>query len=281
MMLRPADGADTQATLSLLQRGFPHRSPQFWKSALDRVVRFNRRNGHDQYGQLLIVRDEPAGVMLTLTSEAEKPGGERYKLTNLSSWYVEPKHRLLAPIMLQKLVRPGDQVFTDLTPSDRVMPMLPMLGFKPLNAGLTAIALPLAALGRKHESHVRDFKASGSDFAPVTCARIEGDMAFGATASVQETRGKAFPLLFLSRKLRGLPVAQLIYCEDNALFVEDIVTVARYLLKKGYLVLVMDIPLNQKIPGAHFLKRGLKFAKGGCFDNRTDYAGSELLVVGQ
>ena len=59
--------------------------------------------------------------------------------------------------------------------------------------------------------------------------------------------------------------------------IEHLAAVARFLLKKGKLVLLLDIPPRGDVPGTYFLNRGMKFAKGGCFEGRTDYAGSELL----
>lgn len=280
-MLEPIGDANLGHTLDLLERGFPRRPRRFWEHAVERVARYNRYGGQGAIGQLLIAGGKPAGVMLTLSGQAQRADGTPYRVTNLSSWYIDPEHRRLAPLMLSKLVRPQDVVFTDLTPSDRVIPMLPLLGFRPLNAGISAIALPIAALSRAEDVRVRDLKDCGNDVLKAdTRARLERNAEFGATAAVLTDGDKHHPLLFVSRTLRRLPAAQIIYCEDNALLRKRIGAVARFLLKKGKLVLIVDIPLDRQAPGVHVLKRGLKFAKGGCFDNRTDYAGSELLVVG-
>lgn len=283
-MLEPIDidTATLAHTLDLLGRGFPHRSPRFWEQALERVARYNRCYGQRSIGQLLIIRRKPVGVMLTLCGQSQHANGNHYKITNLSSWYIDPEHRRLAPLMLRDLVRAEDVVFTDLTPSDRVIPMLPLLGFRPLNSGIAAIGLPMAALSRAGDARVSDFETlEEGALMTDTRARMECNTEFGAMAAVLSVGGMQYPLLFVSRTLRQLPAAQLIYCEDNALLKETIGAVARFLLKKGKLVLILDIPINEQTPGVHFPRRGLKFAKGGCFDNRTDYAGSELLVVGQ
>lgn len=281
-MLEPIDDATLSHTFDLLLRGFPRRSRPFWERAVDRVARYNRCDGQRSIGHLLIAKGKPVGVMLTLSDESRQADGRRYRVTNLSSWYIEPEHRHLAALMLRSLVRADDIVFTDLTPSDRVIPMLPLLGFKPLNVGIAAIALPSAALNPARAARVIELEDLEADGLMIdTRARLERNAEFGATAAVLNVGEEYHPLLFVSRTLRHLPAAQLIYCEDNALLRRNVGAVARYLLKKGKLILVVDIPPDHQAPGVHFVGRGLKFAKGGLFDNRTDYAGSELLIVGQ
>jgi hypothetical protein len=110
---------------------------------------------------------------------------------------------------------------------------------------------------------------------------LERTTKFGATAAVLTVDCGHHPLLFVSRTVRGLPAAELIYCNDNLLLMRENGPIARFLLKQGKLVLIVDIPMDLKTPGMHFVGRGLKFVKGACAANRTDYAGSELLLVGR
>ena len=283
-MLEPIDNANMALALDLLVRGFPHRPLRFWEQALERVARYNECSGRRTFGRLLTARGKPVGAMLTLSDNSQLADGAQYTVTNLSSWYVDPDHRWLAPLMLRDMVRGEGEgiVFTDLTPSDRVLPMLPPLGFRPLNAGIAAVALPLAAMSPRGDARVTGLEGLEDDaLIPETRARLQRNVEFGAIAAVLRIDDKHYPLLFVSRKLRQCPAAQLIYCEDNEQLAKGISAVARFLLKKGKTVLLIDVPLNRQAPGLHFLNRGLKFAKGGCFDNRTDYAGSELLIVGQ
>ena len=185
---------------------------------------------------------------------------------------------MLAPLMLRDVLREPDAVFTDLTPSDRVIPMLPAFGFKPLNRGISAVALPVAALKTTPHARVYDLASLPKHaLEPDTHALLERHVEHGAIAGVLKVGNAWHPLLFLPRLLRCLPTAQLMYCESNSTVVENLGAVARFLLKQGKLVLIIDIPLQGDVPGTYFLNRGMKFARGGCFEGRTDYAGSELL----
>jgi len=280
-MLEPIDGSRLPDALNLLVRGFPRRSRDFWEQAVQRITRHNADSGQTSIGQLLVVKGVPVGVMLTL-HQSRDTDGNPCRITNLSSWYVEPEHRVLAPLMLREMTRDPGSVYTDLTPSKGVARMLPQLGFKPLNVGVSAIALPLAALGGVGRSSVSSLTEDASGALRTDdVALLRRGAAFGAMAGVLHVDRGHFPLLFVSRSIRRIPAAELIYCDDNQLLMREIGAVARFLLKQGKLVLIIDIPLDFEAPGAHFVGRGLKFVKGECAANRTDYAGSELLLIGQ
>jgi hypothetical protein len=284
-MLEPIDNSNLVHALDLLMRGFPHRSQAWWERAVERITRFNAYSSQSSIGQFLVVKGAKVGVMLTPKSQSHDTRGRRYDVTNLSSWYVAPDHRVLAPLMLREMVRDRETVFTDLTPSRDVVRLLPPLGFRPLNAGISAIAVPLAALQRTGTGRVSGLEEMEPG-ALTSDDRIllERAATFGAMAAILTVDCGHHPLLFVSRTVRQLPVAELIYCSDNLLLMRDIRAIARFLLKQGKLVLIVDIPLGLSVPGTHFIGRGLKFARGGCAansTNRTDYVGSELLLVGR
>lgn len=281
-MLEPIDNSNMAHALDLLLRGFPHRTRAFWERALQRIVRYNAYSDRRSIGQFLVAKGRCVGVMLTPHTELRDKDGHPYNITNLSSWYVEPEHRVLAPLMLREMVREPGTIFTDLTPSKDVVRLLPPLGFKPLNAGISAIALPLAAMrltGNGCVSALNEVKPG--TLRPGELALLERDAEFGAVAAVLVVDHRHYPLLFVSRTIRGIPAVELVYCDDNQLLMKELRAVAQFLLKYGKLVLIMDIPLDIKAPGAHFEGRGLKFAKGGYAPNQTNYAGSELLLVGR
>jgi hypothetical protein len=274
-MLVPIDDARLGQALDLLERGFPRRTRRDWEDGIERVRAFNP--AANSVGHLLVAKNRPCGVLLTLRGQSIPPAGAPFNVANLSSWYVEPEQRMLAPFMLRDVVREPGTVFTDLTPSDRVIPMLPAFGFKPLNRGISAVTLPVAAMKATPHARVYDLADVPKDaLRPAALALLECHAQHGAIAGVLRAGDAWHPLLFLPRLLRCLPMAQLIYCESNSTMVENLGAIARFLLKRGKAVLLLDIPLQGDVPGTHFLNRGMKFAKGGCFEGRTDYAGSEL-----
>jgi hypothetical protein len=287
-MLVPIDDARLGQAMDLLVRGFPRKPRRTWEVGIEQL-RAHNPTAAKSLGHLLIAKQRPAGVLLSIRGESVAPDGARFNVTNLSSWYVEPEHRMLAPIMLHSILRTPATVFTDLTPSPRVIPMLPAFGFKPLNRGLSAIALPVVAAKAAPKTRVCDLASLPRDaLEPRKHELLRRHAELGAIAGVLNVGNTWHPLLFLKRSLRCLPTAQLIYCESNAVLLENLAAVARFLLKQGRLMLIIDIPLEGEVPGRYFLNRGMKFATArnatgsagagvACFEGRTDYAGSELL----
>jgi hypothetical protein len=106
-MLVPIDDARLGQALDLLERGFPRRSRRAFEDGIERARAFNPRR-IDPIGHLLVTKNKPCGVLLTLRGQSVPPSGPRFNVTNLSSWYVEPEHRVLAPLMLRDVLRePG------------------------------------------------------------------------------------------------------------------------------------------------------------------------------
>src|SRR5262245_2266066 len=276
-MLVPIDDARLGQALDLLERGFPRRTRRDWEDGIERLQAFDRA-ALNTLGYMLVRQNTPCGVLLTLRGQSLPPNAAPFKVTNLSSWYVEPEHRALAPLMLRDVVREKGSVFTDLTPSDRVIPMLPAFGFRPLNRGISAVTLPVAAMKPTPHARVHDLAdLPEGALPPPVRTLLERHAEQGTTACVLNVGDTWHPLLFLPRRLRGLPTAQLIYCDSNSALIDNLSAIARFLLKHGKVVLLLDVPLDGHVPGTHFPNRGMKFAKGGCFEGRTDYAGSELL----
>jgi hypothetical protein len=279
-MLQPIGDANLGPALDLLVKGFPRGSRRFWEQGVQRVARYNAWRGATEIGHVLIAKGKPAGVILLVHSLSRQQSGAPCKVTNLSSWYVEPEHRHLAPLMLRNVLRTENTMFTDLSPSARVIPMLGPLGFRPVNAGLAAVALPTAALQPARGGRVMGLEdITPGALSDCTLRHLEIHMQFGALAAILYVEGIYHPLLFVERTVRKLPTVQLLYCEDNLCFQRCISAVARFLLRKGKLLMLIDIPPNGTTPGVPFWGRGMKFAKGGFFNNRTDYAGSEMLVL--
>ena len=84
--------ADIAAVASLLRRGFPNRTRQFWFNALLRLARREPPPGFPQYGYLLESGDVAVGAILMICSTMRD--GERLATRcNLSSWYVDPAYR--------------------------------------------------------------------------------------------------------------------------------------------------------------------------------------------
>jgi len=277
-MLRPIDSSNSEVAIDLLARGFPKRSRTYWGSALWNMEQFGGNAAAGvPLGHILESGGRPVGVVLTPASIRRKRNGAIERTVNISSWYIEPDHRWQAPLMMRRLLGGTDAVFTDLTPSPAVQQMLPAFGFRKLSHDVAVNLLPLLAVTGSSKVRVEDL-----DAAPIGAIDAEAreflaaHQKFGCVAAAFAEESNWQPLLFKPRKLRGIPAALLIYCECNSALYRNLGSVARYLLRRGKLALILDIPLNTSIPGIPRRGQTQRFAKGGDFDGRTDLTGSEM-----
>ena len=231
--------------------------------------------------------------MLTPSSVRRHLDMRAQRIINLSSWYIEPEHRWRAPIMMRGILQDRQAIFTDLTPDPRVRRMLPAFGFSPINSGIAINVTPIDSMfGSAHNRLVDLESVVEPAIAQETRELLLSQHEFGCFSAAFTLNETVHPLQFKPRRWRGFPAAQLIYCESNSAVLANIGAVCRYLVRRGEALLLMDVPLGGEVGGFEWRSSGIKitssgikssssgikFAKGGTFDNRTDYVGSELTI---
>lgn len=278
------DQSNIDVALDLLKDGFPKRSTAFWERGLARLqaYRAHRQSGED-IGQLLYVDAEPVGVGLTAVSHhpGDEPGSIR-RTVNLASWYIDPAHRWRLPVLISRLLRDPNAVYTDLTPTPALWPLLGSLGFEPLNGGISAICVPAAAVYHAASCAVVDWDQADKSHLPDTLIEtFEDHRAYGCCPYVAQTTDASVPILIKPCKVKGIPAAQVIYCGDNRLLAQAVGGLCRKLGRRGILALLVDIPPRDRswispisVP---LRSRCRRFIKNGRQSNVTDYTYSELV----
>lgn len=276
-MLRPLSAEDFNVATDLLVEGFPERGRAFWREALATLQRCG--DPDLPIGFLLLDKDSPAGVVLTPSSLRRRSGGEARKFVNLSSWYVRPRYRWRSGPMLKSVVADAQAVHIDLTPTDRVKQMLPAFGFEPISIGIEVAILPLVALSGGGSAVVRAATAAdwpsadGPDW-----ALIERHREFGCAALMVDGPAGSTRVVYQIVRRRGLRVARLVYVESHERLRPAMGRLARHLLGRGCAILRLPAKDARVGFGSIFLRRGVWYAKGDDFADRTDVLGTELIL---
>lgn len=279
-MLQAIDTRTAPLALDILSRGLAKRSRAFWADCLERLARFGGNAAANlPLGYLLLSGAAPVGIVLTPASVRTGADGSQRRMINISSWYVEAQHRWRAPLMMRAVLRESNATFTDLTPTERVQQTLQAMGFTPVNAGERIVPLLQAAVRRTRGAQVQDLQAVPRDaISAATLGLLESHRQFGCIPLALWAESAWHPLMFKPCTLRGIPAVRLIYCESSALLVRHLASVARRLLAEKKLLLTCDMPADGS--GHGFARHGhaLKFIKGESWQDRIDYAGSELAL---
>lgn len=281
-MLQPISQDNANHAIQLLATGFPNRSHDYWAAALSAIDCFGgNRAAQVPAGYLWMDRSNPTGVMLTPASMRSQSDGTAQRIVNLASWYVEPAARWKAPLMLRSVMQQHEAVYTDLSPTEPVQKMLTAFGFKQVTRGVSLNLLAVEAITGRTSSRVQDLGAvPAGAIKRETRDLLLQHRPFNCAAAAFKDGDSWCAMLFKLRRVRGVPAAVLAYCESNAAFYRNLGHIARYLLRKGRLVLVVDVPLTSNATGFLQTEKHTKFVRGTVTADVTDHAGSELVLFG-
>jgi hypothetical protein len=274
--------ADIAAVASLLRRGFPNRTRQFWFNALQRLTRREPPPGFPQYGYLLESGDAAVGAILMICSTMRD--GERLATRcNLSSWYVDPAYRAYATLLVSHALAHPDVTYTNVSAAPHTWPIIEAQGFSRYCEGIF-VALPMLARSNG-EARVRVIDARRQPAVPVDRAEREillRHAEHGCISLWCETSERAYPFVFRPRLVKHvMPCAQLIYCGDVGDFVRFAGPIGRYLARRGKPLVIIDS--NGAIPGLVGTFRPgsmTKYFKGPQRPRLGDLAYSEYAVLG-
>ena len=277
-MLTPITPVLSSRAIDQLAEGFPERGRAFWEAGLTRILAWPGNAGAEYpAGFLWLDKEEPVGILLTPASRRPGPSGQ--VLVNVSSWYIRPEYRWKAPLMLRALFRDPEAIFTDLTPTPDAQAMLQAFGFRQVNAGIALQVTLLLALKPGPPVKVRPWRPEDRLDSAAPAAEIIAFHRDRGYPTLVIEQGETCHLVickpFLYRRLRA---AAAVYISSHAAMGAALPALARQLLSSGILVLQSDIRPGKPKP-LGFRKRGLWFAKGESFEDRTDHLGSELCLL--
>ncbi|MDP3692780.1 hypothetical protein [Bradyrhizobium sp.] len=277
MKLRPIDDCDFGQALAVLKRGFPEKSESFWAAGLQKILTSPSRRGAEPVGFLMAMGGEDVGIVLTIPSGRSGRGGAQ-DMINLAAWYVDEKHRWLAPRMLQKVVA-QEAVFTDLTPSLAAQAINQRLGFEILNEGFQVFPLPWTALRPRRRARV--ISVDAASLSNESRATLDQHARLGCVVAVLQDGAEHHPLIFSRLTRRHLPGARVILTDSKRLIVDNLAVVSRFLLRNGLFFLMMDANRADARAGIGIARWSAPtYVKGATDRNRIDHTYSELIFLG-
>jgi hypothetical protein len=275
---RQITDADVNDVVELLTRGFaPRRSRSFWQDVMARLAAHATPSGAPRYGYMLDDASAPVGVILLISSTM--PTGE--VRCNASSWYVEPAFRTYASMLISQAISRKDVTYLNLTSQPHTRPILDAQGYTCFARDTFVAALP-PMVARWPWARILPAEATPrASFTSFERQVVRDHAGYGCTALWCETEERAYPFVFRSRTLKGIPGAQLIYCRD----VEDCARfagpLARYLTARGRPLLLIDAngPISDLV-GKYFVDKMPRYFRGPHGPRLGDLAYTEIAMFG-
>jgi hypothetical protein len=284
-LIEPICDDNLDAALSTLACGFPAKPREFWAGFMDRQYRLGGNAAAGvPLGYVLRSKQDAVGVILTPASLRVASDGTQRRLINLSSWYVDAAHRWRAANMLRSVLNAQEAVYIDLTPTEEVAKMLTMLGFELFRAGTAFYVLPLAALRLRDDATVEEYRdAHNTRLSDEVARMLDAHRRIGCDTAILDCNRGCRPLIFATRWIRRVRTSVLVYCDDHAALREHRASVARWLLRRGAVALLLDHSPDEGLTGHWHAPRGRRFVRGPdaslLFKGRTDYAWSEFCLM--
>ena len=232
----------------LLTQGFPAHNRQFWLKCARAV---DAARAAARTAEIWLSPGEPGdggrrdpGYLLDDTAN-----GMVARRCNLSSWYVEPRFRTYAPMLVSHAVRHKDVTYTNVSSAPHTRPTIEAQGFSRYSEGIFVAVPALQGPFGGPAVEVFDVRHKPQvDFDPWDLEILQRHAAYGCISLWCATSERAYPFVFRRRLVkRFVPCAQLIYCGDVGDFVRFAGPVGRALMRYGRPLVLIDA--NGPIPG--------------------------------
>jgi hypothetical protein len=278
--IRELTDADLPEAVRVLCEGFPHRSAAYWQRGLEHMTRLAVLPQTTRYGLGLHVDGTMRGVILAIPSHHVSSAGAQ-TIVNLSSWCVHPGHRGRAALQLyaQACSGPPEITYTNLSATAHTLKAVAARGFRESTAGQMLCIGTRPSPGTKRFVPPAQALAAGLS-APMARTLVDHE-ALGCLAVCLETPAKLIPLIFLKRRVKGLPLAQLIYCESLADLAAHGLAITAWLAGRGHPAMIVDA--SGPVPGLrgrYFDGKARKFYKGPPTLLAVDHSYTEMMYFG-
>ena len=276
--IRELEERDLPELSKILAEGFPHHSRAFWENCLRTSKNREPAPGTQQYGYG-IEADGLKGAVLTLGS---LHGPARQTVVNISSWTVRPSHRGLPAKELYRYATRFDHfTYSNLSAAPHTLKTITQFGFQERTAG-QIIAVGVRKVTRRPTRIVTMQDAERAGLSPQKAEMLRYHENQGCIAFCLELPDRLAPFIFLPRRGKlGIPIAQLIYCEQIDDFQDNSRSIFLWLLTRGYPALLVDgsgpIP---GLKGKYFPGRAAKYYKGQPPLYAVDHTYSEMIYFG-
>jgi hypothetical protein len=274
--------ADREHIVALLARGFPVRSQRYWQRAFDALTVHPTPPGLPRYGYLLENAGTPVGVILLIFSSISHNGVSTLRC-NVSSWYVEPDFRSFAPLLISQATKHRDVTYVNVSPAQHTRPIIEAQGFARYSDGQFVCIPALSPNARDRDARILPFGSrlpptyQRPDLELLEIHRHHGCLTLWGVAGEE-----AVPFVLLPYRLRGIvPCVQLVYCRDIGELTRFARPLGRYLLRRGWPVLIIDA--SGPVPGLigkYFGGKSPKYFKGPHRPSFGDLAFTEAVLFG-
>jgi hypothetical protein len=196
--------------------------------------------GYPKYGYLLDNNGTTVGALFTLFSDVVINQEKKIRCY-VSGWYVAPAFRAYAGMLVAYALRHKHVTYLNITPTKFVMPLLEAQGYARFCSGRFT-AIPALSLGSDNARVVPATPEIRVDDGLQT-SEVElllRHTEYGCISLICNASDGKHPFVFHPRRKSMVPFARLVYCRDVEDFVRFAGPLGRYLVRRGFPLVVLD-----------------------------------------
>jgi hypothetical protein len=279
---RQITDADSEAVVNLLTSGFEVRSRHYWQRALTKLKEHPTPEGLPKFGYLLESDGEVVGVVLQIFSIVPTAAGTSTRC-NISSWYVKPKFRTYASMLISQATKHRNVTYINVSPATHTVNIIEAQGFSRYCDGQFVSVPAMSSNCASGRTRIVEVDPHSTQFESSEHELLAMHKTHGCWSLWCETPIGAYPFSFMPRLLKNMvPCLQLIYCRDIREFVRCARPIGRYLLARGRPFAVIDAngPI-QGLVGKYFAGTAPKYFKGPAQPQFGDLVYTEAVMFGR
>ncbi|MEF7613765.1 hypothetical protein V4F39_07560 [Aquincola sp. MAHUQ-54] len=271
--------AEFPAAMDLLALGYPRTPRSFWEAGRRRLQAVPPNQADQPLGMFLEHEGRRRGLVLGFSGKSAEGQHNR----NLSSWFIDPSARVHALWMARELCPDAcATAFTLLTPVRAVRRLFRHVPFRAVSHQAVVVWTPKVAMRARPGVRLLGRAATVEAVRdPWTRRALEDHGRLGCLVCGIEVGGSVVPLVFRARRrVRLLPVAELIYTPSVAAVVEHAGNIGRYLLQRGWPCMEFEAAEDEELPFPCTRLFRRRFARGPYTRHGIDHLYSELVYLG-
>jgi hypothetical protein len=244
IICREIEPADFESLSELLSSGYDSTNCAFWMGRFKRLTMHTPPPGYPKFGFVLERGGAPVGVIISIYSAITISNVRKIRCY-FTNWYVKAEFRSYASMMVSRARKYTGVTYMIGTPSERVRPILEAQGYSQYCAGRFA-AVPLLSR-QKSLGRVQLFNGKDGETVPEE-EILAAHARYGCLSVTCAAQNGVHPFIFQPALKAGLlPFARLIYCREVSEFVQFAAILGRFLISRGYPVVVLDA--DGPVPG--------------------------------
>ena len=272
---------DLEPLADLLVVGFPKRQRSYWTDGFARWKQWQAPPDLPRFGYMIEAEGRPVGVVLLLFHAADGTHEPSLRC-NISSWYVDPRFRMHASMLVFFALKHRATTYINISPAPHTWATVEAQGFTRYTAG-QVIALPALRRGGWGTTIHR---FAPTRFAALPERQLLADhAAMGCDALVVEADGQFHPFVLIPFRMRSgrlpLPARQLVYCRSIEDYFRFAAPIGRYYLGRLVPFVIHDgDSVDPGFVGYYRPGMGPKYFRGPDRPRRGDIAYTERPLFG-